>query len=242
MKMFIGFINLANIITLGGLCSASLAIFFASQQNFCLALTFFLLAGVCDMTDGTAARRTQRRSSRSKVYGINLDSLCDMVSFGVTPCLIAWSLGYDSAFDVIVYMLFFIASATRLAYFNTLTLEKPDLSSKSFIGIPIPFSCFSTAFLMMFLGLGASPSGMAWAFRLVYLLVAMAYVLRIKIPKPTLKAATVFGVAIAIIFAITVIAWDDTVDASVLAYKLGIDASVPELPDVSDISIPSINP
>ena len=205
--MFIGFINLANVITLGGLCSAGIAMFAAANHNYCLALTFFLLAGVCDMTDGTAARRTPGRTDRAKVYGVQLDSLCDMVSFGVTPCVIAWFLGFDTFFDIIVYLLFFIASATRLAYFNTLTMEKADLSSKSFVGMPIPFSCFSTAFLMMLLALGVAPSAMAWAFRAVYLLVAMLYVLRVKIPKPPLKVAICFGAVGLVIYIITMIQW-----------------------------------
>lgn len=205
--MFIGFINLANVITLGGLCSSALAMFCAANHKYCLALTFFLLAGICDMTDGTAARRTKGRTDRTKVYGVQLDSLCDMVSFGVTPCIIAWFLGYNTFFDIIVYMLFLIASATRLAYFNTLTMEKADLSSKSFVGMPIPFSCFSTAFLMMLLSIGVSSAAMAWAFRLVFLLVAMLYVLRIKIPKPSLKVAIVFGAVIAVIYVVTLIRW-----------------------------------
>jgi CDP-diacylglycerol--serine O-phosphatidyltransferase len=159
------------------------------------------------MTDGTAARRTPGRTDRAKVYGVQLDSLCDMVSFGVTPCVIAWFLGYDTFFDIIVYLLFFIASATRLAYFNTLTMEKADLSSKSFVGMPIPFSCFSTAFLMMLLALGVAPAAMAWAFRAVYLLVAMLYVLRVKIPKPSLKIAICFGAVGLVIYIITMIQW-----------------------------------
>lgn len=206
--MFIGFINLANVITLGGLCSAAIAIFSAANHNYCLALTFFLIAGICDMTDGTAARKSKKsRTDRVKVYGIQLDSLCDMVSFGVTPCLISWFLGYDSFLDIIVYLLFFIASATRLAYFNTLTMENKDLSSKHFIGMPIPFSCFSTAFLMMLLSFGISPSAMAWAFRFVFLLVAMLYVLRVKIPKPPLKIAAIFGGIIAVVYIIAMIRW-----------------------------------
>lgn len=205
--MFIGFINLANIITLGGLCSSAIAVFCAANHNYCLALTFFLIAGICDMTDGTAARHTPGRSDRAKVYGIQLDSLCDMVSFGVTPCLIAWFLGFDSVIDVIVYLLVLIASATRLAYFNMLTMEKADLSSKSFVGMPIPFSCFSTALLMMMLSFGIAPAGMAWAFRAVYLLVAMLYVIRVKIPKPPLKIAIIFGGIIAVIYILTIVLW-----------------------------------
>lgn len=206
--MFIGFINLANIITLSGLCSSALAILCAANHHFCPALTFFLLAGVCDMMDGTAARRKPGRSNRSKIYGVQLDSLCDMVSFGVTPCMIAWFLGYDSPFDVIIYMLFLVCSATRLAYFNTLTMEKEDLSSKSFVGMPIPFSCFSTAMLMLMLSFGLEPSGMAWAFRAVYIVVAVLYVLRINIPKPPLKIAVIFGALIGVVYLLTVIQWN----------------------------------
>lgn len=205
--MFIGFINLANIITLGGLCSSLLAILCAANHYFCPALTFFLLAGVCDMMDGTAARRQQGRTNRSKIYGVQLDSLCDMVSFGVTPCMIAWFLGYNSPLDVIIYLLFVVCSATRLAYFNTLAMEKEDFSSKSFVGMPIPFSCFSTALLMLMLSFGLAPAGMAWAFRAVYIVVAVLYVLRINIPKPSFKVAIAFGALIGAVYLLTMFQW-----------------------------------
>lgn len=206
--MFIGFINIANAITLLGLSSSITAIVFAGRHSYCLALMFFLIAGLCDMVDGTAARRTQKRTNRSRIYGVQLDSLCDMVSFGVAPCFIAYHLGYETVFDVLIYIVFCICAATRLAYFNAVAMEKPDFSTKSFIGVPVPFSCFSTTVLMMFLSFGAAPAAMAWAFRIVYLLVALAYILRVRVPKPTLKVAMIFGAVIFLLFLFTIMRWN----------------------------------
>ena len=57
------------------------------------------------------------------------------------------------------------------------------------------------------LALGVAPAAMAWAFRAVYLLVAMLYVLRVKIPKPSLKIAICFGAVGLVIYIITMIQW-----------------------------------
>ena len=81
--MFIGYYNLANTVTLLGLSSAVMAVFCASQGFYKLAVVMFLFAGLCDMFDGRIARRAASgKQQRERIFGIQIDSLADVVSFG----------------------------------------------------------------------------------------------------------------------------------------------------------------
>ncbi len=199
MKFFIGFHSLANCVTLAGLLFSITACFLSANGNIKLAIFLLFLAGVCDMFDGRLARMKKNRTDDEKFYGIQIDSLCDVVSFGVTPCFIAFSFGFNGIIDVIIYGLFIICGATRLAYFNTLA-RKSDKAVKSFRGIPIPVSTFVLTVLFV-LTTFLSPNISVWFFRIFMFLLAIGYVLNIKIPKPSIKTGMAFiAVEILLIF------------------------------------------
>lgn len=199
--MFIGYFNLANSVTLLGLVSSVMAIFCASQgvqdeKMFKLAIVMFLFAGLCDMFDGKIARGSGARQRREKIYGIQLDSLADVVSFGVVPTLIVYNMGYGKGeydwIDLIIYLIFIICGATRLAYFNTQALsDTPDLNMKYFTGLPIPFSCVALPVLVLLTTIIKDFGVTQWLFRIFFLFTGIAYVLRIKIKKFSMKTLLV---------------------------------------------------
>lgn len=185
--MFIGFFSIANVVTLFGLISSLTACFLAANENFIFAIYMLFLACICDIFDGKIARLDKERSSANKFYGIQLDSLCDMVSFGVAPCFIAFSAGYNGVIDVIIYCIFVICGATRLAYFNTLANAYPKKAKKSFKGIPIPVSTLLITFLFMLREFNIPFGFMQWIFRIFLLALAVGYILNIRIKKPDMK-------------------------------------------------------
>ncbi len=186
--MFIGYYSLANCVTLFGLLSAVMACFLAANGNFKFAIYMLFVACVCDICDGTIARKSKNRSVEDKYFGIQLDSLCDMVSFGVTPCFIAFSFGFDGVIDVLIYSFFIAAGGIRLAYFNTLANKNPGKKMKYFRGVPIPFSTFViTALFLLTTFIPASVT--VWFFRIALLGLGIAYILNIPIKKPDGKQA-----------------------------------------------------
>ena len=188
-RFFIGYYNLANLVTMLGLCCALLACFLLAQGNSAVAMLAFACAGLCDMTDGRIARASGTTGKRVRFYGVQLDSLCDAVSFGMVPCFMAFWLGYDGTLDILLYLLFVACGVTRLANFNMeVALDSPNLRSSHFTGIPIPFSVIVFP-LLMIVHVLAGP--VAWLFRLVFLLTGIGYILRIRIPKPSGKAQLV---------------------------------------------------
>lgn len=194
--MFIGFFSVANTITVCGLISSVISCFLAANGNYKLAIYMMFIACLCDTFDGRIARSTANRTDAQKYYGVQLDSLCDVVSFGVTPCFIAFSFGFDGIIDVIIYSIFIACGATRLAYFNTLANMNPNKPNKGFRGVPIPMSTFVITILFV-LAAFIPASICVWFFRIGLLALAIAFVLNIKIKKPNLKTAvTLIGIEV----------------------------------------------
>lgn len=206
--MFIGYYSLANGVTMFGLLSAVTSCFLAAHGEIKYAIYMLFLSCVCDLFDGKIARTTKNRTPEEKFYGVQLDSLCDIVSFGVTPCFIAYSFGFDGWFDILIYGFFIVCGVIRLAYFNTLSNKNPGKKVKSFRGIPIPVSTFLVTFLFV-ITLFASPAVSVWLFRLGYLALAFGFILNIKIKKPnTKKALTLLSAEIILLLILVIVQGD----------------------------------
>lgn len=182
--MFIGVYNLANFVTLLGLASALVACFSAASGNLLLAVCMFLLSGLCDMFDGRIARGAGSRTRKEKVFGIQIDTVCDMVSFGVTPAFIAYFCGFRRWHDMAVYIIYVACAAIRLAYFNTQAIEEtPDLNMKAFTGVPVPFSCMVLPPLMIVRARVQNIVVQNIVFDAVLLAVGLAFITNVKIKK-----------------------------------------------------------
>jgi CDP-diacylglycerol--serine O-phosphatidyltransferase len=120
--------------TLGNLFFGFWAIVSAFNGNFRWAGWFIVLAGILDMLDG----RVARLSGTGTRFGAELDSLVDVISFGVAPALLIYFLDFSSAgrFAWILCYIYVTAVALRLARFNVLSAGKP--STGWFTGLPSP--------------------------------------------------------------------------------------------------------
>ena len=120
--------------TLGNLFFGFWAIVSAFNGNFRWAGWFIVFAGILDMLDG----RVARLSGTGTRFGAELDSLVDVISFGVAPALLIYFLDFSSAgrFAWILCYIYVTAVALRLARFNVLSAGKP--SSGWFTGLPSP--------------------------------------------------------------------------------------------------------
>ena len=185
--MFIGVYNLANFVTLLGLACAVVACFIAGDGGdtaLKIAVSVFLLSGLCDMFDGRIARGAGSRTRKEKVFGIQIDTVCDMVSFGVTPAVICYFCGFNKWYDILVYIVYAACAAIRLAYFNTQAIEEtPDLNMKGFTGVPVPFSCLVMPLLLILRTVLSSVTVVNVVFDVIMFLVGMAFILNVKIKK-----------------------------------------------------------
>ena len=127
---------LPNILTLFGVCIGLSSIKFAFDGNFELAIIAVIIAGIIDGLDGRIARLIK---ATSKV-GKELDSLTDVISFGVAPAFIMyfWSLVEIGRLGWLVSLIYVVCVALRLARFNVNTGGEPSWKDNFFEGIPSP--------------------------------------------------------------------------------------------------------
>jgi CDP-diacylglycerol---serine O-phosphatidyltransferase len=189
------FITLLN--AASGVCSIFASIDYAVSGRALYAAAAALLivvAALADFFDG----RIARRSRRSSALGGDLDSLADLISFGVAPACLAFGLGMSGGWDWLVLVYFVCCGLSRLARYNVTASALSDASGKVryFEGTPIPTSLVLVLILGFLLGservgeqlpLGVLQLGPAklHPFVLLYFISGSAMVsARLRVPKP----------------------------------------------------------
>lgn len=138
--------DLANLCSLAGLLSAVLAIYFAIVGNFPAAMIGLVWAVFFDWSDGKLARRMKGRTDKQRQFGGQLDSLIDIVSFGVCPAVILLSYGDFSPWFLPGAFIIVAAGVLRLSYFNVYGL----VDKSSFQGLAIDNNGILVALLFVF--------------------------------------------------------------------------------------------
>ena len=150
-SMFRSFV-LADLITLANASCGMAAIFLCLNQTsgthgpyFWIVFVFLPLALVCDILDGFVARHLAHHSP----LGADLDSLADIISFGVAPAVLGFTLGLKGLWDVLILTYFVICGISRLARFNVTAASLTDRTGKVkyYEGTPIPTSIVIVALL-----------------------------------------------------------------------------------------------
>jgi CDP-diacylglycerol--serine O-phosphatidyltransferase len=172
--------------TLGNLFFGFWAIVSAFNGNFRWAGWFIVFAGILDMLDG----RVARLSGTGTRFGAELDSLVDVISFGVAPALLMYFLDFSNAgrFAWILCYIYVVAVALRLARFNVLSAGKPP--SAWFTGLPSPAAGMTLAVYYPFSQTNWYQSSLAYYLDLQHeglvvlmLLLAVLMVSNVKYPK-----------------------------------------------------------
>jgi CDP-diacylglycerol--serine O-phosphatidyltransferase len=144
IKMRKGIYILPNLFTTGNLFCGFWAIISVFQEKFFYAAVAILLASVFDVLDGKVARL----SGATSKFGVQYDSLADLVSFGIAPALLAfsWALRPYGKFGWLAAFLFVVCGALRLARFN---VQSSSGEVKYFKGLPIPAAALMIALTIL---------------------------------------------------------------------------------------------
>ncbi len=190
----IGFYNYTVILTYAGLASAVTGIYFAFEgKHIIVSVIALLIAGLCDMFDGKVAR-TRERTDAEKKFGIQIDSLCDLICFGFLPGAIGYAVGMREIYHWFILIFFTLAAVIRLAYFNVMEEERQKKTKevrKTYEGLPVT----SVALIMPLLYSFRSNIGFEYfadVYSVVMLIVGVAFITRFKIKKPQMKTMLVF--------------------------------------------------
>ena len=152
--------HLADFVTLGNAACGTVAVFLAmaymnshALQEFYAAAVMAPLAFLFDVLDGRIARSRQTHSA----LGRELDSLADIVSFGVAPASLGFAAGLQGGWDVAALVYFVCCGVSRLARYNVTaeSLSGDDAKVRYFEGTPIPTSVLLVGVLALAAWMGA---------------------------------------------------------------------------------------
>jgi phosphatidylserine synthase len=170
--------DLPNICSLVGLLCSVLAIYFAIIGQFQAAMIGIVWAVFFDWSDGIIARRMKGRTEEQGLYGAQLDSLIDIVSFGICPAIVLLSYGHFSPWFIPGAFIIVAAGVIRLSYFNVFGM----VDKSTYMGFPLDNNILILVFMFLFSGLF---SRAAFSILIYILLVLLAglNVAPIKTPK-----------------------------------------------------------
>ncbi len=214
----IGFYDYTVILTYLSLLSAGTGIFVSlSGDGHPYWGTFFLLiCGLCDAFDGMVARTKKDRTSLQKNFGIQIDSLSDIIAFGVLPACIGmavvrtssmWEahLGFDKGNILItiisvllfaILILYILAALIRLAFFNATEEERQRTEGgvrKAFTGLPVTSASLIFPSVMLFRYL--IPVDISILYFPVTLITGFLFLSKLQVPKPKLRGILIMVAA-----------------------------------------------
>lgn len=186
MKHLIGVYDYTVVLTYISLLSAIAGIIQASEGNFGSAVACVAFSGFCDAFDGAVARTKKDRTEDEKSFGLQLDSLCDVISFGVVPAYICYQMGVDGQFGIAAVFLYTLCALIRLAFFNVLEMKRQQTETgKNQFYRGLPVTAISIIFPVIYLaGKRASADTFVVMLHIMLIVVAFLFVLDFRVRKP----------------------------------------------------------
>ena len=189
--VFIGYYGFWVNLTYLSVVSAVAGMYFALGGNIGYAIFCLMVCGLCDMFDGPVARLA-KRTKREEGYGIQLDALADIISFGFFPAVIGYAVGthylsqeYASIgmiVSIAIAAIYVLAALIRLAYFTVIEVELQHKNERRtyYEGLPVTFVALIipmvySVCLIFNIALSA-------VYDVMLLIVSILFVLRVKIP------------------------------------------------------------
>ncbi len=195
---------LPNLFTTGSLFAGFYGIIAAMHGDYYVAAWFILVASIFDALDGKVARLTGTTSR----FGVEYDSLADLVAFGVAPGLLmySWALKPFGKLGWLAAFLYVVCGALRLARFN---VQVDTVESKRFLGLPIPAAASMVATcVLLFYHLGGSGTIRKVSVLILIYVLALLMVSNVRyysFKDPELVKRQPFGFLVLLIFLIIVV-------------------------------------
>ena len=215
-KHFVGFWHYGVILTYLSVASAIAGIFLSASYSPGWGVVCLLICGFCDAFDGTVAKTRKNRTVEDKMFGEQIDSLSDIIAFGVAPIMIGWGMGMRQWYFAPIFIVFSLCALVRLGYFNVteeLRIKEGDKGPRtSYEGLPVTNVAIGLPVFYMVAtmfrdcseaGLLANKFGFTnVTFAIMgaaYLLIAFLFVFRFKTPKFRVKGLAVTMVILLVI-------------------------------------------
>lgn len=191
----IGYYNPSVIATYFGLVCSVAGMAAAFNGYMRAAVILLMVCGMCDMIDGPIARKC-KRTEDEKSFGIQIDSLCDLVCFGAQPAVICLARAGRDWYTVAAAAFYVLAGVIRLGYFNVQEINRVRTDPgrrKSYDGLPITSGALVIPFVAAIEVLFGGISGVFYTIALA--VTGLMFILPIHIPKLHIKGMIACGVA-----------------------------------------------
>lgn len=180
----LGYYNYTVVLTYLGMVMAFTGILTACDGNINGALICLMLAGVCDLFDGPIAR-AMKRKAEEKRFGIQIDSLSDLIGFGVLPGILLYRMVEKSLVGIIVSVVYVLCALIRLAYFNVMEEKRQDETQEArtcYQGLPVTVSSILIPASYYIQNMAGIRNGEGTLITMS--IMAAAFLLPIKVQKP----------------------------------------------------------
>ena len=197
----IGFYDYTVVVTYISLISSIMGMFFAIDGKLPLAVFCLAFSGLCDMFDGKIARTKKNRTDDEKAFGIQIDSLCDIVCFGIFPIILGYQLGMCKIYSLMILAFYGVAGA----YFNVMEEKRQSETSenrKYYQGLPITSMSVIMPLLFMVSVFFPGFRYFLVCLHIAMLLVGFLFILNFRFRKPTNRELVILVavVAVAVLF------------------------------------------
>ncbi len=199
----LGFWDYTVILTYISFASSVAGIFCTMRMHLNWAVFCLAFSGLCDMFDGKVARSKKDRTQDEKNFGIQIDSLCDMVCFGVLPIVICYQIGMGHIYSMAILVLYGLAGVVRLGYFNVVEAKRQmetDADKTYYQGLPITSMAIALPILFALSPLFPSHRVFLAVLHVLVAGVGILFITDFKLRKPSARVlfALVAVVAVAV--------------------------------------------
>lgn len=206
----IGFYDYTVILTYIGFCSGVAGIFCTLVNHVRWAVFFLALSGLCDMFDGKIARTKKNRTDDEKSFGIQIDSLSDMVCFGILPVTICFRLGMKYIYSMIILTLYALAGLIRLAYYNVTEAKRQaetDENREYYQGLPITSMAIVLPLLFVISPLLPNYQTFLVILHILVAMVGTLFIVNFKMRKLSVKELVLLVIVVAAAVAVIIFVW-----------------------------------
>lgn len=197
--MFMGAFSLTNAAPLFGLISSITACFLAGNGNVKFAVYMMFLACICDVFYNKIVNAGKQKSEKQIVFANRLNEICKIGTFGFAPCFIAFCFGFNGWFDALIYGVYIICVAIRVAHNMTLEATSNGKKVKQNRGILLNTSVYVLTILFL-LTTFIPAVATVWFSRVFFIALAIGYILNIKVRRFNFKQSVVIlGVELAVL-------------------------------------------
>lgn len=194
IEEMLGYYNYTVVLTYIGMLTAFTGIVIACDGNINGALVCLMLSGVCDLFDGPIAR-TRERTAEEKRFGIQIDSLSDLIGFGVLPGIILYQMAEKSLIGIMVSAVYVLCALIRLAYFNVMEEKRQDATEEartSYQGLPVTVSAILIPAVCYIQNVDGIQDGVTTMFTMS--IMAAAFLIPIKVEKPNFLGKIIISI------------------------------------------------